>query len=81
MKLKIQFVTIYAFSIENFNRSKEEVDKLFDILVERLNMFLDNEKEYNKFVQVRIIGNRSYIPQETLTKLEKIEEITSVNKE
>jgi len=78
-KLNIEFVTIYAFSIENFNRSPDEVEKIFEILVEKLNTFLDHEKDYNKFVQIRIIGNRKFIPQETLKKLEKIERLTSVN--
>ncbi len=78
-KLNISNVTIYAFSIENFNRSKEEVDKLFEILVDKLNLFLDNEKEYNKIVQIKIIGNKDLIPLETLVKLEEIEKLTSVN--
>jgi ditrans,polycis-polyprenyl diphosphate synthase len=81
--LRIKYVTIYAFSIENFNRTKEEVDKLFELLVEKLNLILESEKKFerNKSAQVRIIGNRSFIPSETLEKLEQIERLTKSNDE
>lgn len=77
--LGIKYVTIYAFSIENFKRTKEEIDRLLELLIEKLNVFLKDQDELNKCVQVRIIGNRSFIPAETLEKLEQIEEITSKN--
>ncbi|CCH46007.1 Undecaprenyl pyrophosphate synthetase [Wickerhamomyces ciferrii] len=78
-QLHIKHVSCYAFSIENFNRSPQEVDTLFEILVDKLNLFLDNEKDYNKLVQIRIIGNKSYIPRDTLIKLEEIERLTQKN--
>lgn len=78
-QLGIANVTIYAFSIENFSRSATEVDKLFELLVDKLNLFLDNEKEYNEIIQIRIIGNKSHIPEQTLRKLEEIERLTSKN--
>lgn len=78
--LGLRYLTIYAFSIENFNRSHEEVDLLFTLLVDKLNVFLDNSQKLNRSVRVRIIGNKSLIPQDTLVKLEDIERLTSVNK-
>jgi ditrans,polycis-polyprenyl diphosphate synthase len=36
LKLEIQHVTVYAFSIENFNREPKEVDALMDMARVRL---------------------------------------------
>jgi ditrans,polycis-polyprenyl diphosphate synthase len=80
LQLGIQHLTVYAFSIENFKRSQEEVEKLFSLLVEKLQLFLDAPDKLDLSVQVRIVGNRALIPQETLVKLEEIERLTSANK-
>ncbi|KAH3680573.1 hypothetical protein WICMUC_000247 [Wickerhamomyces mucosus] len=72
--LEIKHVTIYAFSIENFNRSEDEVENIFKILLEKLSFLIENQDyEYSKFIQIKIIGNKSLIPIETLTKFELIE--------
>ncbi|KAK6463696.1 cis-prenyltransferase [Scheffersomyces coipomensis] len=74
----VQHVTIYAFSIENFNRSKDEVDTLFGLLRDKLKMISEHEDSYARFnkIRVRIIGNRTYIPLDILHDLEIIEETT-----
>ena len=36
LRLRIQCVTVYAFSIDNFNRPKEEVDVIMKLAEERL---------------------------------------------
>lgn len=74
--LGIKHASIYAFSIENFNRSPAEVTKLFELLIEKLGK-LENEKyDYSKFIQIRIIGNKSLIPKDTLTRLENVERVS-----
>lgn len=42
-KLGIKEVTVYAFSIENFKRSKEEVDQLFTLAREKFNKLLEEK--------------------------------------
>lgn len=71
---------MYAFSIENFNRSKEEVDTLMALLRDKLkylSLYDDSYARVNQ-VRVRIIGNRSMIPADILEDLQKVEEITNV---
>lgn len=77
-KIGIEQVTIYAFSLENFNRTREEIDTLFGLLRDKLKMISENEDPYTRYnkVRIRIIGNRSYIPLDILKDLENIEEIT-----
>ncbi|QEL58061.1 di-trans,poly-cis-decaprenylcistransferase [Candidozyma auris] len=73
-------ITVYAFSIENFNRSKEEVDTLMGLLRDKLKylaLYDDSYARVNK-VKIKIIGNRSMIPGDILKDLEKVEEITNI---
>ena len=59
--LGIEVLTVYAFSTENWSRSKEEVDGLMKIALE---YFLKEIDElHNNDVQVRIIGDLSRLPQ------------------
>lgn len=78
-RLGIEHVTIYAFSIENFNRSQQEVDTLFELLKDKLKFLSEFDDSYaniNK-IKIRIIGNKSMIPEDLLTDLELIEKKTS----
>ncbi|KAH3683574.1 hypothetical protein WICPIJ_005421 [Wickerhamomyces pijperi] len=77
--LGIKHASIYAFSIENFNRSNEEITKLFELLVDKLCKLEDEKYDYSKFLQIRIIGNKSLIPKETLERLERVEENSKTN--
>ncbi|CCE88746.1 Piso0_001525 [Millerozyma farinosa CBS 7064] len=78
-KLGVAHVTIYAFSIENFNRSQEEVETLFGLLRNRLSLLADNEDSYARInkIKVRIVGNKSLIPEDILQDLEAIEAKTN----
>lgn len=42
----VKEVTVYAFSIENFKRSKEEVDQLFDLAREKFGKLLEQKLLY-----------------------------------
>lgn len=77
--LAITHVTVYAFSIENFNRPQEEVDTLFELLRGNLAKLVENESSFAhaNHVQVRIVGNKTYIPEDILEQLEEIERKTN----
>ncbi|GMM38283.1 ditrans,polycis-polyprenyl diphosphate synthase [Saccharomycopsis crataegensis] len=75
--LKIKEVSVYAFSIENFNRSEEEVKNLFNLLRDRLTTVTsdDNQSALDMGqIKIRVIGNKSMIPEDILKDLEEIEE-------
>lgn len=79
-KLNVTEVTIYAFSIENFNRPKEEVDTLFGMLRDKLQYMSEWKDSYvHKYkVRVKIIGNKSMIPEDILKDLNQVEERTNI---
>lgn len=79
-RIGIEHVTVYAFSIENFSRSKQEVDTLLDLLRDKLKFLCEFDDSYanlNK-IKLRIIGNRSMIPPDILIDLQAIEAKTDV---
>ncbi|EGH4467452.1 di-trans,poly-cis-decaprenylcistransferase [Campylobacter lari] len=71
---KIQNLTLYAFSTENWQRPKEEVEFLFKLLNkyldESLNKFIANE------VRFKAIGNLSLLDESTLKKIQNFQEQT-----
>ncbi|KAL6267664.1 dehydrodolichyl diphosphate synthase complex subunit DHDDS [Pogonomyrmex barbatus] len=65
MDLGIPEVTVYAFSIENFKRSKEEVNTLLQLAREKFKRLLDEkEKLMEHGVCIRVIGNLSMLPED-----------------
>ncbi|XP_043504816.1 dehydrodolichyl diphosphate synthase complex subunit DHDDS [Polistes fuscatus] len=69
LDLGIEEVTVYAFSIENFKRSKEEVDELMELARQKFQSLInEKQKLMENGICVRIIGNLDLLP-ENLRKL------------
>lgn len=65
LDLGISEVTVYAFSIENFKRSQEEVDALMELSRQKFEQLLsEKDKLMEHGVCIRIIGNLSLLPQD-----------------
>ena len=61
LEIGIEYLTLYAFSTENWDRPKEEVDALMHLLVKSL---LEEVEELNKNgVRLNVIGNIEQLPQ------------------
>ncbi len=75
----IKILTVYVFSIENWNRSKEEVSYLMNLFKK---VFKDSPTiPEMKNVRVKIVGEKEMISQDILEIIEKIEYNTKANKE
>ena len=59
----IKYLSIYAFSTENWGREKKEVDYLMSLLVEFIKKELNYLNENN--VKVKLLGNIEDLPEET----------------
>lgn len=70
----ISYLSLYAFSIENFNRTELEKNYLFDLIARNAQEGL--EEFINKGIRVRFIGDRSLFPAQLLPVCEDIEEKT-----
>ncbi len=73
----IKYLTAYAFSTENWNRPREEVDALMDLLLE----FLRNaEKELaGTNIRILVIGDTGRLSDEIQKEIERVVVNTSVN--
>lgn len=76
-EIGIQYLTIFAFSVENWKRPKREVD----LLMSSLENFLDKEisllNENN--IRLRVIGRDEPIPKSLIEKLKKTQALTKAN--
>ncbi|CAG8464564.1 15260_t:CDS:2 [Funneliformis caledonium] len=80
LQLGIKVVTVYAFSIENFKRPKEEVDALMQLAKEKLKQLCQNSQIVKKHgIGIRILGNMSYLPQDLREVMEEAIETTKDN--
>jgi undecaprenyl diphosphate synthase len=68
----IQYITLFAFSMENWSRPKDDVELLLEILRQTMIEYLDNIDQF-KF-KVRFIGERNILPnnlQDLMAQIEK----------
>lgn len=61
--LDIRVLTVYAFSMEDFNRDTDEVDYLMELLEQSLYDFADDPDMHANRVAIRVIGERSALPE------------------
>ena len=76
-KMGISYLTVYAFSTENWNRPKDEVDALMKLLRNYLKTCLTTAKK-NRMC-VRIIGDKTRLDQDIQTRIAELEEATKNN--
>lgn len=76
-KMGIKYITVYAFSTENWKRPKDEVDFLMNLLMSYL---LDAERTLaGENVRIRAIGSRDELSEEMQEQIKKTEAFTSKN--
>ena len=76
-RLNIKYLTLYAFSTENWKRPKIEIDTLMNLLV----TYLKNEiRELHKNnVKITTIGDISKLPEMCINELDRARELTKYN--
>ncbi len=77
-EIGIKYLTLYAFSTENWNRPKTEVDGLMDLLVFFLNKELKELHENG--VKITTIGDISRLPEKPLNAVKNAVMLTQNNK-
>ncbi|KAL8779497.1 MAG: hypothetical protein Q9213_006909 [Squamulea squamosa] len=79
-KSGVKVVTVYAFSIENFKRSKYEVDGLMDMAKVKLAQLLQHGDLLDCYgVSIRVLGQRELIKPDLLADIERATKMTSRN--
>lgn len=76
-KMGVKYLTVYAFSTENWNRPKSEVDALMTLLRNYMKTCLKTA-EKNR-MKVRVIGDKSRLDEDIRTRIEELEEASRNN--
>lgn len=77
-ELGIQYLTLYAFSTENWNRPQYEVEALMQLLVDTIHAELPTLQKNN--IALQTIGNTDALPERTRNELQQAIEATAQNK-
>ena len=75
---KIQYLTLYTFSTENWRRPESEVNFLFDLIRKSLKKKI--KKITKQGIKVNIIGDREQLPTDIIKIVKLIENRTKKNK-
>ena len=77
LNLGIQYLTLYAFSVDNWNRPKKEIGTLMSLLVDSL------KKEFEKLIKNKIrlntIGNIKALPKKVRDEIIRVSDKTKNN--
>lgn len=76
-RMGIQYLTVYAFSTENWNRPQDEVDALMKLLRNYMKTCLKTA-EKNRMC-VRVLGDKSRLDEDIRTRIAELEEATKDN--
>lgn len=77
-EINVRYLTLYAFSTENWNRPKEEVDGLMDLLVTTIAEEIESLNEND--VRLSAIGNIDELPEKCRQELNNAMKRTAENK-
>lgn len=72
----VKQLTIYAFSIENFCRTDEEKEKLFELMRVEFKKIREDERVHKRGVRVKAIGNVNLLPESVKEAIRKAEHAT-----
>ncbi|WP_250238254.1 polyprenyl diphosphate synthase [Cardinium endosymbiont of Oedothorax gibbosus] len=73
----ISYLTLYAFSTENWNRPEQEINTIFRVITEGIDENIDLFTEHN--IKFRVVGDTEGIPSFCWSKLKEAIELTKDN--
>jgi tritrans,polycis-undecaprenyl-diphosphate synthase [geranylgeranyl-diphosphate specific] len=76
LKLNVKSITLYAFSTENFARSKEEIEEIMRIAEGEFRKILTDERIHKNKVRVKVIGRVNLLPENLQQLIMDVERAT-----
>jgi tritrans,polycis-undecaprenyl-diphosphate synthase [geranylgeranyl-diphosphate specific] len=77
LKLNVKYITLYAFSTENFRRPPEEIDEIMKISEEKFLKLLTDERIHKNKVHVKVLGRTNLLPESLQQLISEVEKTTS----
>ncbi|GAV51634.1 hypothetical protein ZYGR_0AF01050 [Zygosaccharomyces rouxii] len=76
----VETATVFAFSIENFKRSSQEVDNLMQLARERIRQLADKGELAEKYgIRVKVIGDLTLLPKDIYKEVRRTTDLTKNN--
>jgi short-chain Z-isoprenyl diphosphate synthase len=72
----IPVVTVWGFSLDNFQRDNEEVNALFELFERKTREMVTSEDLHGNQVRVRFIGRRDLLPESLQNAIHEVERVT-----
>ncbi|MEY4579659.1 MAG: hypothetical protein RL701_4362, partial [Pseudomonadota bacterium] len=72
----IPVVTVWGFSLDNFQRDTEEVNSLFELFERKTREMVTSEDLHGNQVRVRFIGRRDLLPESLQSAIHEVEQVT-----
>lgn len=76
IELGINIITVYAFSIENFKRSEDEVKGLMELFEVNFRRLAEDPKIHRNKVKIKSVGKIDILPQEVIDAIKYAEDNT-----
>lgn len=76
-RMGVKYLTVYAFSTENWNRPKDEVDALMKLLRNYMKTCLKTAAKND--MKVRVIGDKTGLDEDVRNRIAELEEATKDN--
>ncbi len=76
LDLNIKTITLYVFSMENFNRRKREVETILSLVEEEARKLLKDQRLHQNQVRVKALGRVDLLPKGLQGVLREIEDAT-----
>ena len=77
LEYDIKVVTVWSFSLENFQRSTEEVEGLLGLFEDKAREMAESEEIHRRRVRVRFIGRIELLPESLRHEIERLERVTA----
>ena len=74
-EIGVHYVTVYAFSTENWKRPKDEVDAIMNLIYKYLDEVVIKKIESDKNFSMRFLGDKSFLPEKLRDKCIEVEEM------
>lgn len=73
---EIKELTVYTFSVQNFNRPKREFDYLMNLFSDNFDKLKEDKRIFENRIRINVIGRTWMFPQKVQEKLKEIMELT-----
>jgi short-chain Z-isoprenyl diphosphate synthase len=74
---QVKVVTVWCFSLENFQRSNEEVEALLGLFEDKTREMAEDDHVHDHRIRVRYIGRLELLPDSLRREIARVEELTA----